>query len=171
MSTIRERADWIFQTFQQKTFSPLPRPPSPAGATAGLPLICLRSTRPGATTAWRAAPSGGRPGAPSPASASPTPAVTPRSGSTLSPASPQWSQPALSNPTVELAGLTVIIALLARYLELHGLNTVGIFRVSPSAKRVKKVTDKYLPSRISPSQGLSIKSLSNWRELNTVSPL
>ena len=93
-STTTDLADWIFQTFQQKTFSP--RPPSPAGVTADPPLISLPSTRPGATTAWRAAPSGDPPGAQWPASH--TPAVTPQNVSTLSPASPQWWRPALSKP-------------------------------------------------------------------------
>ena len=138
------------QTFQPRTFSRLPRPPNPVGATAGPPSTCPPSTRPGATTAWRAAPSGDPAGAPSLPSASLSPAVTPRSGSTLSPASPQWSLRALSNIII-LVNSNIIILIFYRYLELHGLNTVGIFRVSPSAKRVKKVTDKYRVENWTPS--------------------
>ena len=45
-----------------------------------------------------------------------------------------------------------VVTTCIKYLELHGLNTVGIFRVSPSAKRVKKVKLPFLATILSITQ-------------------
>ena len=64
---------------------------------------------------------------------------------------PQPCVPSVVNTCIRLYRIVVVIVrchlipiLIARYLELHGLNTVGIFRVGSSKKRVRQVTDKSL---------------------------
>ena len=65
---------------------------------------------------------------------------TPPTGSTPSPVSPLWSPRASGDLECKILFINQDLSnLYSRYLELHGLNTVGIFRVGSNKKRVDKV--------------------------------
>ena len=67
---------------------------------------------------------------------------TPPRGSTPSPVSPPSLPPALGSiywHGINYSESVITASNVSRYLELHGLNTVGIFRVGTSQKRVRQV--------------------------------